>query len=172
MIARRPQLLPVSGGSVGRGGGDDLRRRGGGEYRRRCALSFSRGGSERVGVRRRRLGDAYVRVARAQAVRAPRVTAGGDSAGGARRDWRRVSPPPPAGGDRRRPLPLPPSSGDPLRPAFPAGGRASISPARAQPGLVCPAPLAAASGLIPALGPILQMAKLTHGALNCLALGP
>lgn len=72
------------------------------------------------------------------------------------------------------PLPLPPGttrrgpvrpllcSGDPLAAAPRAGCPASILPARAQPGLVYSALLAAAGGPIPALGPILQMEKLTQ----------
>lgn len=71
----------------------------------------------------------------------------------------------------RSPPPLP-RSGSLLAPGTSPRRPASIPPVRAQPGLVHPAPLAAGGGLIPALGPILQMEKLTHGARKCLALGP
>lgn len=125
-----------------------------------------------MGVRRRHLGDAYVRVVRATAVRAPRVTAGGDISGRCATRLAPRLPSPSRGGARRGPLPLPSCSRDPVCLASLADGPASISPARAQPGLVYPAPLATASGLISALGPILQMEKLTHGALNRLVLGP
>lgn len=118
------------------------------------------------------VGDAYVRVVRAKAVRAPPVTAGGDISAQCATRLAPLLPSPSRGGYRPGPLPLPTCSGDPLSPASPDGGPSSISPARAQPGLVYPAPLAAASGFSLALGPILQMEKLTHGAPKCFALGP
>lgn len=116
-------------------------------------------------------GEAYVRVVRAKAARASRVTAGGDSSGRCATGVAPPIPSPSRGGRSARVGPrlrshVPGASSPPAR------RPASIPPVRAQPGLVHPAPLAAGGGLIPALGPILQMEKLTHGARKCLALGP
>lgn len=91
-------------------------------------------------------GDAYVRVARAKAARAPRVTAGGDGGGrrATRRDVRRPSPPPTAGDCLREPsaqpwdpssrIPRPSPLGSPAGEHLPRAGTARPCPPRAQGG--------------------------------------
>lgn len=68
------------------------------------------------------VGDAYVRVVRAKAVRAPPVTAGGDISAQCATQLAPRLPSPSRGGYRPGPLPPPTRSGDPLSPASPAGG--------------------------------------------------
>lgn len=118
-------------------------------------------------------GDAYIRVVRAKAARASRVTAGGDSCGRCARPVAPPLPSPSCGGRSAWVRPLShPRSLVPGSPFTPARRSVSIPPLRAQPGLVHPAPLATGGGLILAFGPILQMEKLTPGARKCLVLGP
>lgn len=90
------------------------------------------------------------------------MTAGGDGSG---RCATQLAPPLPSPSRRgrrgagRRPRSLAPETPSPLRPA-PAALRA-FGP-RARRGLVYSAPLVAAGGPVPALGPISQMEKLTQ----------
>lgn len=87
-----------------------MRRREGGEYPLRCALfsCFPAAGRSGWACAGAAVGDAYVRVVRVKAVRAPRVTAGGDASG---RCATRLAPPRPspaagATGAGRSPAPL------------------------------------------------------------------
>lgn len=174
MVARRPQLLPVTGASLCSGGGDDLRRRRrSGKCPPRCAPSSSRGGWNGWARCGAAAGDAYIRVVRAKAARASRVTPGGDSSGRCARPASPPLPSPSCAGRSAWVRPLShPRSLVPGTPLAPARRSVSIPPLRAQPGLVHPAPLATGGGLILAFGPILQMEKLTPGARTCLVLGP
>lgn len=153
-----------------------MRRRRGGECRRRCAPSCTRGGSERVGVRQRRRGG---RLCKGRA----RQGGAGSTSDGWRRRRRAVrdatcaAPPSPS-------LPLPrgwPTGAGPPPPSSlrahalqrPCSGVLSPGPRPASPpGFDRPASSSAAGGLTPALGPILQMEKLTHGTLKCQGRGP
>lgn len=151
-----------------------MRLRRGGECRRRCAPSSTRGGSEQVGVRQRRRGGRLCKG------RARQGGAGSTSDG-----WRRRRQAVRDATCAAPPLPLPLPRGWPAGPRGPAP--ALLPRARTRPGEPLPGPLARTparlpaglrpprvpgGGLIPALGPILQMEKLTHRTPKCLGRGP